>query len=99
MRALRFGSYSMAATFAGTPSLFRRKSTTRYCRLWPPPRWRAVMRPYELRPPVRGLGLTSDRSGVVLVISAKSDADWKRRPAEGGLGLRVGIVNSPRSRW
>ena len=38
MRALRFGSYSMAATFAGTPSLFRRKSMTRYWRLWPPPR-------------------------------------------------------------
>src|SRR6266404_1285323 len=29
--ALRFGSYSMAATFAGTPSLSRRKSTLRYC--------------------------------------------------------------------
>ena len=27
MRALRFGSYSMAATVAGTPSLFRLKST------------------------------------------------------------------------
>ena len=26
MRALRLGSYSMCATFAGTPSLFRRKS-------------------------------------------------------------------------
>ena len=29
MRALRFGSYSMAATVAGTPSLVRRKSTMR----------------------------------------------------------------------
>ena len=26
------------ATFAGTPSLLRRKSTTRYFCLWPPPR-------------------------------------------------------------
>ena len=40
MRALRFGSYSIAATFAGTPSLFRLKSTRRYRCLWPPPRWR-----------------------------------------------------------
>ena len=29
MRQLRFGSYSMAATLAGTPSLFRWKSTMR----------------------------------------------------------------------
>ena len=63
MRALRFGSYSIAATLAGTPSLSRRKSTTRYFCLCPPPRWREVMRPYELRPPVRGFGLVSDRSG------------------------------------
>src|SRR3954469_21335775 len=39
MRQLRFGSYSTAATLAGTPSLMRRKSTTRYWRLWPPPLW------------------------------------------------------------
>ena len=45
MRQLRFGSYSMAATLAGTPSLVRLKSMMRYCCLWPPPRWRAVLRP------------------------------------------------------
>ena len=45
MRQLRFGSYSMAATLAGTPSLMRRKSTMRYRCLWPPPLWRAVLRP------------------------------------------------------
>ena len=45
MRQLRFGSYSMAATLAGTPSLTRLKSMRRYWRLWPPPRWRAVLRP------------------------------------------------------
>ena len=45
MRQLRFGSYSMAATLAGTPSLFRLKSMMRYCCLWPPPWWRAVLRP------------------------------------------------------
>ena len=31
MRALRLGSYSMAATLAGTPSLSRLKSMIRYC--------------------------------------------------------------------
>ena len=43
MRQLRLGSYSTAATLAGTPSLFRRKSITRYWRLWPPPRCRDVV--------------------------------------------------------
>src|SRR3972149_3913 len=38
MRAVRFGSYSTCATLAGTPSLFRLKSTWRYRRLLPPPR-------------------------------------------------------------
>src|SRR5918999_375627 len=33
MRAVRLGSYSMCATFAGTPSLFLLKSTTRLRRL------------------------------------------------------------------
>src|ERR687886_534191 len=46
MRALRFGSYSMCATLAGTPSLScRRKSISRYARLWPPPLCPAVQRP------------------------------------------------------
>ena len=45
MRQVRFGSYSMAATLAVTPSLVRLKSMMRYCCLWPPPRWRDVLRP------------------------------------------------------
>src|SRR3954468_16262474 len=92
MRALRFGSYSIAATLAGTPSLFRLKSTMRYCCLWPPPRWRDVLRPYELRPPVRGLGASNDFSGLSLVISEKSETVWKRRPGLVGLRLRKGIT-------
>src|SRR3954463_3596901 len=91
MRALRLGSYSIAATLAGTPSLFRLKSTMRYCCLWPPPRWRDVLRPYELRPPVRGLGASSDFSGLSLVVSEKSETVWKRRPGLGGLRWRRGI--------
>src|SRR4051794_30466642 len=91
MRALRLGSYSMAATLAGTPSLFRLKSTMRYCCLWPPPRWRDVLRPYELRPPVRGLGASRLFSGRSLVISLKSETVWNRRPALVGLRLRRGM--------
>src|ERR1700728_3368770 len=94
MRALRFGSYSMAATLAGIPSLFRRKSTIRYCCLWPPPRWRAVLRPWLLRPPVPDLVTTSVRSGRSFVISLESDELWKRRPGLVGLRLRSAIVSS-----
>src|SRR6187397_1901342 len=93
MRALRFGSYSIDATFAGTPSLLRRKSTTRYFCLWPPPRCREVIRPYELRPPVRGFGLVSDFSGLSRVISEKSETVWNRRPGLVGLRLRRGMVS------
>src|SRR4051794_15640085 len=98
MRALRLGSYSMAATLAGTPSLFRLKSTMRYCCLWPPPRCRAVLRPYAFRPPVLGLGASSVFSGLLLVISEKSDTVWKRRPGLVGLRFRRGISELRRDR-
>src|SRR3954452_6715762 len=94
MRQLRLGSYSTAATLAGTPSLVRLKSTMRYCCLWPPPLWRAVLRPWTLRPPVLGFGTTRLRSGSVLVISLKSETVWKRRPALVGLRLRSAMVSS-----
>ena len=48
---VRFGSYSMVLTVAGTPSLRRLKSMRRYMRREPPPRWYAVMRPLLFRPP------------------------------------------------
>ena len=51
MRADRFGSYSIAATLAGMPSLSRRKSIRRYSRLCPPPRCHDVVCPLALRPP------------------------------------------------
>src|SRR5579862_2175705 len=88
MRALRLGSYSIDATLAGTPSLDRLKSMTRYWRLCPAPRWRAVLRPYELRPPVLGLGTVSDLSGRSVVSSVKAETVWKRRPALVGLRER-----------
>src|SRR5271154_3938527 len=84
----------MAATLAGTPSLSRLKSMIRYCCLWPPPRCREVLRPWLLRPPVRGLAASNDFSGRSRVISAKSETVWKRRPALVGLRERSGMVGS-----
>src|SRR4051794_16621223 len=91
MYAVRLGSYSMAATLAGIPSRRRLKSTLRYRRLAPPPRWREVLRPLALRPPDFLRPSTSVRSGVVFVISAKSGYETKRRPGDVGLGLRIGM--------
>src|SRR2546430_17381386 len=89
MRAVRFGSYSIAATLAGTANFSRRKSMRRYCRLWPPPRYRAVMWPLLLRPPVRRRGSTSDFSGVVFVISPKAATERNRVAGVPGLNRRV----------
>src|SRR3954454_18696288 len=92
MRAVRFGSYSMCATFAGTPSLSDRlKSIRRYWRLCPPPWCRAVILPCTFRPPRLDSGASSDFSGVVRVISAKSDTLAPRRPGVIGLYLRIAM--------
>src|SRR5436190_4692374 len=96
MRAVRFGSYSMCATLAGTPSLSTRlKSISRYWRLWPPPWWRVVTRPWALRPPRLGSGRSRDFSGVDRVISAKSATLEPRRPGVVGLYLRIGMKQNP----
>src|SRR4051812_47627718 len=96
MRAVRFGSYSMCATLAGTPSLSTRlKSISRYCRLWPPPWCRVVMRPWTLRPPFLGSGTSRDFSGVDRVISAKSATLEPRRPGVVGLYLRIAMIYNP----
>src|SRR5215469_6562166 len=90
MRAVRFGSYSMCATLAGTPSLScRRKSISRYARLCPPPWCRAVTRPWTFRPPLLCSGRTSDFSGSLRVISEKSEPLAPRRPGVVGLYLRI----------
>src|SRR3954451_3244831 len=91
MYDVRLGSYSIAATLAGMSSLRRLKSMRRYRRLAPPPRWREVLRPYELRPPLFFRPSVSDFSGVVFVISAKSGYETKRIPGDVGLGLRIGM--------
>src|SRR5437879_7309427 len=89
MRHVRFGSYSIAVTLAGTPNFSRRKSMRRYWRLWPPPRQRVVMCPLLLRPPVFVSGSTSERSGSVFVTSAKSETDRKRVALVTGLNCRM----------
>src|SRR6266568_2232752 len=92
MRAVRFGSYSMCATLAGTPSLScRRKSISRYARLWPPPWCRVVMRPELLRPPLPCRGRTSDFSGSSRVTSTKAAWLAPRRPGVVGLYLRIAM--------
>src|SRR3954469_25890300 len=89
----------MCATFAGTPSLSaRRKSMTRYARLWPPPWCRVVTRPCTLRPPLLCKGRTSDFSGVDRGISAKADTLEPRRPGVVGLYLRMAMSLRPSAR-
>src|SRR4051794_35366750 len=99
MCAERFGSYSIAATFAGTPSLRRLKSTLRYRRLAPPPRWRAVLRPLLLRPPDFLRPSTSVFSGSDFVMTLKSAYETKRSPGLVGLGLRIGIGRYSSRPW
>ena len=63
----------------------RFQSMMRYIRLWPPPRWRTVMRPLLLRPPDFFSGSSSDRSGFLpFVISSNVETDMPRRPGEVG---------------
>src|SRR5918998_4344371 len=90
MCAVRFGSYSIAATRAGTPSFCRLKSMTRYLRLAPPPRWREVMRPCVLRPPDFVSPSTRRFSGSCLVTSARSSQVANRLPGLVGLCFLTG---------
>src|SRR5882724_6187122 len=95
MFELRLGSYSMAATFAGTPALSRRKSTLRYCFLWPPPRCQTTISPWLLRPPERFFGSSNAFSGVCLVIWLLSSTVMNRRDAVYGLKLFSPIAALP----
>src|SRR5690242_17217233 len=95
MRAERFGSYSIEKTFAGTPGLLRLKSMIRYIRLWPPPRWRVVTRPWLLRPACFCNGSTRLFSGLLRVISSKVETDIPRRPGDVGLYFLTGTSVAP----
>src|SRR5512134_1783735 len=97
MRAERFGSYSIAATFAGISFLSRRKSTIRYFCLWPPPWCRHVMAPWLFRPPVACFFSTSRRSGFFGVRSSFVRTVIARTPGEVGLNFRIpmAIVSFP----
>src|SRR5947208_12903502 len=99
MYAERLGSYSIAATRAGTPSLVRLKSILRYRRLAPPPRWREVLRPLLLRPPDLLRPSVRDFSGSSRVTSAKSGYVANRRPGLVGLGLRMAMAYRPSRTW
>src|SRR3984893_17100996 len=94
MFELRFGSYSIAATVAGTPTLSRRKSTWRYCFLCPPPRCQTTISPWLLRPPERFFGSSNAFSGVSLVIWLLSRTVINRRDAVYGLKLFSPIATS-----
>src|SRR5664279_5939261 len=93
MRAERFGSYSMPTTSAEIPRLRRLKSTLRYFCLCPPPIWRAVIRPWLLRPPDRFFTSTRLFSGDHFVISLKAGSDLKRCGGVSGRKLLSAILN------
>jgi hypothetical protein len=78
------GSYSIAATLPGTPTLSLLKSIIRNFRLEPPPRWRDVITPLLLRPAFLLSGSNSDFSGVVLVISSKVTLTFPRKDGDVG---------------
>ena len=53
---------------------------------------RDVTRPVLLRPPVRLMGSTSDRSGRSLVMSSRETTVWNRRVGVVGLYVLIGIA-------
>src|SRR6059036_3452444 len=91
MRHVRLGSYSIAATLAGTPNFSRRKSMRRYWRLWPPPRQRVVMWPLLFRPPDFVSGSVRERSGSVFVTFAEAQTRGERVPALTRLNCSMAI--------
>ena len=67
--------------------------SARNCRLWPPPRCRAVILPWLFRPPLRFFGRSRPFTGLAPgVNSAKSLTVAPRRPGVVGLYLRIPMV-------
>ena len=73
MFAVLFGSYSIDLTVAGTSSFLLLKSMILYFLLFPPPRCLTVILPWLLRPAFFFRDTTRDFSGVLVVISEKSE--------------------------
>src|SRR5699024_534525 len=92
MFAVLFGSYSIAATFPGTPSLFLLISMILYFLFAPPPLCLEVVLPYEFLPPDLLRLLVKDFSGVVFVISSNPSTLIERKPAEVGLYFLIAIL-------
>ena len=97
MRALRFGSYSIAATFAGTPSLFAPEVDDAVLLL-------VAAAAVARRHAAVGVAAAGARlrlgerllRACRFVISAKSETVWNRRPGLVGLRLRIGIRQLPK---
>src|ERR1700730_11819948 len=84
----------MAATFAGMPTLSRRKSTCRYCFFCPPPRCQTPISLWLFRPPERFFGSSKAFSGSCLVMWLLSTTVINRREAVYGLKLFSPIAAS-----
>jgi hypothetical protein len=84
MRAERFGSYSMCAPCRHAV-LVALEVDDAVLPLVPPPMRRIEMWPWLSRPPLFVSGSVSDFSGVVRVISEKSETVRKRVPLVTGL--------------
>src|SRR3989304_6773627 len=91
MFAVLFGSYSIAATFAGMPTLSRLKSIMRRILLWPPPIQRTVTLPALFLPPVFLMGAVRPFSGLFLATSCMRVV-FSLRAGEVGLYFFTGIV-------
>ena len=95
MLALLFGSYSIPTTVAGIPSFFLLKSIILYFFLAPPPRCLTVILPCALRPAYLFLDSRRDFSGVVFVISEKSEPVICLLEGVYGLYVLIPITVSP----
>ena len=95
MLALLFGSYSIPTTVAGIPSFFLLKSIILYFFLAPPPRCLTVILPCALRPAFLFLDSRRDFSGVVFVISEKSEPVICLLEGVYGLYVLIPITVSP----
>src|SRR5262245_60807463 len=95
MKPERLGSYSSRSTVAATPNLRRLKSTRRRRRLWPLPRWWAVMWPGLLRPPLSVLPLVSALTGLPFHRPARSTITSCLSDGVTGLYVLRAITLSP----